>query len=118
MARMYPSQLPKHVIENPKLSSEIRVYEKLRDQLAGDYNVYYSRSWHEADTGGGEFDGEADFIIAHRENGLLFLEVKGGRVSCRKEDGQWLSTDRDGFTFRIKNPISKPGAVSITFLSE
>jgi hypothetical protein len=107
MARMYPSQLPKHVIENPKLSSEIRVYEKLRDQLTGDYNVYYSRSWHEADAGGGEFDGEADFIVAHRENGLFFLEVKGGRVSCRKEDGQWLSTDRDGFTFKIKNPISQ-----------
>lgn len=44
MARMYPSQLPKHVRENPKLSSEIRVYEKLRDQLADDYHVYYSRS--------------------------------------------------------------------------
>ncbi len=116
MARMYPSQLPKHVIENPKLSSEIRVYEKLRDQLAGDYNVYYSRSWHEADAGGGEFDGEADFIIAHRENGLLFLEVKGGRVSCRKEDGQWLSTDRDGFTFRIKNPISQARSSKHHFL--
>lgn len=78
MARMYPRKLPRHVLENPKLSSEVRVYERMRDKLPGDFNCYYSRSWHEADIDGAEFDGEADFIVAHAEHGLLFLEVKGG----------------------------------------
>lgn len=107
MARMYPSKLPKHITENAKLSSEIRVYDHVRDKLPGDYICYYSRSWHEADDGGAEFDGEADFIVAHADHGLLFVEVKGGRVSCRESDGQWLSQDRDGFTFKIKSPLEQ-----------
>ncbi|WP_018699915.1 NERD domain-containing protein [Amorphus coralli] len=116
MARMYPRELPRHVLENPKLSSEVRVYERMRDKLPGDYNCYYSRSWHEADRDGAEFDGEADFIVAHAERGLLFLEVKGGRVSCREADGQWLSEDRDGFKFRIKNPLSQARSSKHHFL--
>ena len=107
MARMYPKTLPEHVVKNPKLSSEVRVYNTIRDSLPAEYRCYYSRSWHEADADGGEFDGEADFIISHRENGLLFLEVKGGRVSCRESDTQWLTTDRDGFTFKITSPVSQ-----------
>lgn len=116
MARMYPRELPRHVLENPKLSSEVRVYERMRNKLPGDYNCYYSRSWHEADRDGAEFDGEADFIVAHAEHGLLFLEVKGGRVSCREADGQWLSEDRDGFKFRIKNPLSQARSSKHHFL--
>jgi hypothetical protein len=116
MARMYPRELPRHVLENPKLSSEVRVYERMRDKLPGDYNCYYSRSWHEADRDGAEFDGEADFIVAHAEHGLLFLEVKGGRVSCREADGQWISEDRDGFKFRIKNPLSQARSSKHHFL--
>lgn len=116
MARMYPRELPRHVIENPKLSSEVRVYERIRDRLPGDYNCYYSRSWHEADSDGTEFDGEADFIVANAQHGLLFLEVKGGRVSCRESDGQWLSEDRDGFKFRIKNPLSQARSSKHHFL--
>lgn len=116
MARMYPRELPRHVLDNPKLSSEVRVYERMRDKLPGDFNCYYSRSWHEADTDGAEFDGEADFIVAHAEHGLLFLEVKGGRVSCRENDGQWLSEDRDGFRFRIKNPLSQARSSKHHFL--
>lgn len=116
MARMYPRELPRHVLNNPKLSSEIRVYNRIRDKLPGDYNCYYSRSWHEADCDGAEFDGEADFIVAHPKHGLLFLEVKGGRVSCREKDGQWLSEDRDGFKFRIKNPLSQARSSKHHFL--
>ena len=116
MARMYPAQLSKHILDNPKLSSEIRVYEKIRDTVPGDYACYYSRSWHEADGDGAEFDGEADFILAHSDHGLLFLEVKGGRVSCRETDGQWLSTDRDGFTFKIKNPLAQARSSKHHFL--
>jgi hypothetical protein len=116
MARMYPNTLPKEVLENKKLSSEIRVYESIREQVPGDYTCYYSRSWHEADQNGAEFDGEADFIVAHRDHGLLFLEVKGGRVSCRESDGQWLTKDRDGFSFQIKNPLDQARSSKHHFL--
>ena len=107
MARMHPRTLAPHILNDPKRSSEVRVYDRIRDQVPDDYVCYYSRSWHQADTDGAEYDGEADFILAHAQYGLLFIEVKGGRVSCREEDEQWLSTDRDGFRFKIKNPIAQ-----------
>jgi len=116
MARMYPAHLPENVLRDPKRSSEVHVYERIRDNVPGDYTCYYSRSWHEADSEGAEFDGEADFIVAHPEHGLLFLEVKGGRVSCRESDGQWLTMDRDGFTFKIKSPIAQARSSKHHFL--
>ncbi|MGO7207649.1 nuclease-related domain-containing protein, partial [Rhizobium ruizarguesonis] len=116
MARMHPKTLPPHVLNDPKRSSEVRVYDRIRDKVPDDYVCYYSRSWHQADNDGAEYDGEADFILAHAKHGLLFIEVKGGRVSCREEDEQWLSTDRDGFRFKIKNPISQARSSKHHFL--
>ncbi|WP_435655779.1 NERD domain-containing protein [Brucella pituitosa] len=116
MARMHPRTLAPHILNDPKRSSEVRVYDRIRDQVPDDYVCYYSRSWHQADTDGAEHDGEADFILAHAQYGLLFIEVKGGRVSCREEDEQWLSTDRDGFRFKIKNPIAQARSSKHHFL--
>lgn len=116
MARMHPRTLAPHILSDSKRSSEVRVYDRIRDQVPDDYVCYYSRSWHQADTDGAEYDGEADFILAHAQYGLLFIEVKGGRVSCREEDEQWLSTDRDGFRFKIKNPIAQARSSKHHFL--
>ncbi|MGF6157416.1 hypothetical protein M2267_002675 [Ensifer sp. KUDG1] len=116
MARMHPRSLAPHILKDPKRSSEVRVYDRIRDQVPDDYVCYYSRSWHQADDDGAEYDGEADFILAHAQHGLLFIEVKGGRVSCREEDEQWLSTDRDGFRFKIKNPIAQAKSSKHHFL--
>jgi len=83
---MYPGTLPVQILEDPKRSSEVQVYERIREQVPDDFVCYYSRSWHHADSDGAEFDGEADFILAHPQHGLLFIEVKGGRDSGREED--------------------------------
>lgn len=107
MARMYPAEIPPAVQRDPQRSSEIAVYERLRDQLTDDFVCYYSAPWHHIDENGFERDGEADFVIAHRELGLLFLEVKGGRVSRRDSDGQWISVDRHRISYRIKDPIAQ-----------
>lgn len=116
MARMHPRQLPPSLRADRKRSSEIRVYQKLDAGLSGDFEVFYSRSWHAADADGYERDGEADFIVAHALYGLLFLEVKGGRITRRADDDQWLSTDRDGFTFRIKDPVAQARSSKHHFL--
>lgn len=116
MARMHPRTLAPHILKDPRRSSEVRVYDRIRDQVSDDYVCYYSRSWHRADDDGAEYDGEADFILAHAQHGLLFIEVKGGRVSCREVDEQWLSTDRDGFRFKIKNPIAQARSSKHHFL--
>ena len=107
MARMHPAEIPLAVERDPQRSSEIAIYERLRDQLPDDFVCYYSAPWHHIDEDGFERDGEADFVIAHRELGLLFLEVKGGRVSRRESDGQWISVDRHGISYRIKDPIAQ-----------
>lgn len=114
---MYPREIPASIRAEPTRSSEVAVYERIRDQLSADYRCYYSRSWHEVDRDGTqEFDGEADFIIAHSDLGLLFLEVKGGRVSCRASDGQWISRDRHDIPYEIKNPIGQARSSKHHFL--
>lgn len=116
MARMHPKILPAVIYDDRKRSSEVQVYEKLQSGLSDDFEVFYSRSWHAADNDGHERDGEADFIVAHPEHGLLFLEVKGGRIRRRDNDGQWLTTDRDGFDFRIKDPVAQARSSKHHFL--
>jgi hypothetical protein len=48
--------------------------------------------------------GEIDFVIIIPEEGLLCIEVKGGRVAC--EGGVWKTTNRHGTTaFLKKSPM-------------
>lgn len=104
---MYPRSIPDHILRDKNRSAEIRVYELLREQLPDRFACYYSRPWHRFTPDGAEQDGEADFVIAHADLGLLIIEVKGGRVSCRAGDGQWISVDRHGIAYEIKNPIEQ-----------
>ncbi len=53
-------------------------------------------------SGGRARDGEADFLVAHPDLGLLVLEVKGGRIA-RGPEG-WTSTDRTGNVHGIRDP--------------
>src|SRR5581483_5433473 len=43
--------------------------------------------------------GEIDFVILIPGEGVLCLEVKGGRIACR--DGEWETTDRFGAPSRL-----------------
>ena len=48
-----------------------------------------------------------DFVIAHRDRGLLVVEVKGGRVARKPKTEQWVSTNRLDITNNIKNPVEQ-----------
>jgi hypothetical protein len=76
-------------------SAERRLYEGFLEQLADDFVVYHSVDWALA---GGERpeQGEADFVIAHPELGVLALEVKGGVIGYDRAAGRWTQTGRDG----------------------
>ena len=80
MAKMFPQQLPKDVLDDKRRSSEVQVYNALSEQLDDNYHVFYSSPWLGTNTDGSEIDGEADFLIAHAEKGILSVEVKGGVV--------------------------------------
>lgn len=110
MARMWPVRLPRWVREDSRRSAEVRVYEKLSSALSDDWHVYYSRPWMGIGPRGGEIEGEADFILAHPDGGLLFLEVKGGRISHDPEEAQWISVDRLSVPHRIKDPVQQASA--------
>jgi hypothetical protein len=82
------------------------VYDSLSEQLGDSFYVFYSSPWLGTKPDGEEVDGEADFVIAHPLHGMLTVEVKGGRITIGS-DQQWRSTDRDGITHKIKNPVKQ-----------
>jgi hypothetical protein len=107
MAVMWPRVLPSWVLQDPRRSAECRVYERLAEELDDSWSVYYSRPWWGISPTGGEIDGEADFVVAHSEQGVLFLEVKGGLVRFEPKTSIWTSTDRLKVTHKIKDPIQQ-----------
>ncbi len=106
MAKIYPQRFPQWAIEQANRSAEKKVFEKLA-QLPEPYVVFYSAAWQVRTPRTGAQDGEADFIVAHPEKGVLILEVKGGRIRYDAEESQWYSLDRNGVEHVIKDPIQQ-----------
>ena len=118
MAIMWPREIPSWVAEDNRRSAEVRVFNKLEELLDDSWSIYYSRPWWGINLTGGEIDGEADFIVAHPENGILFLEVKGGRISYEPESSNWYSTDRLNIRHRIKNPVEQAKTCKYRFFEK
>jgi hypothetical protein len=107
MAVMWPRMLPPWVRQDPRRKAECEVYDKLELVLADGWSVYYSRPWWGINARGGEIDGEADFVVAHADAGVLFIEVKGGLVRHDPTTSRWTSRDRLGITHNIKDPVQQ-----------
>lgn len=107
MAKMFPNALPPWVLNDPFRSAEIEVYNRLRDEVSDDFVCYYSRPWLGLDAKGFEREGEADFVVAHPQLGLLVIEVKGGVVTREEGSEIWHSRNRLGFTNQIKDPVQQ-----------
>jgi hypothetical protein len=107
MAKMFPSELPAYVMDDPYRDAEIEVYNRLRDETPDEFVCYYSRPWLGLDKYGNERDGEADFVVAHPDKGLLVIEVKGGTIVREEGSEQWKSTNRHGITNKIKDPVKQ-----------
>ncbi len=90
MARMVPFPML-----HTESSAERRLYEGFLDQLDDAYVVYHSVDWLLAGRDGPE-EGEADFVIAHPELGLLVLEAKGGGLSYDAATRRWRQTGHGG----------------------
>jgi hypothetical protein len=107
MAIVFPSVLPDYIRRDPFREAEVYVYDQLRAQLPDSYRCYYSRPWLGVTAQGEEKEGEADFVIAHPELGLLVVEVKGGGVRRLEGSEQWVSRNRHGITNNIKDPVKQ-----------
>lgn len=107
MATMFPQEIPSFVRRDPRRSAEIKVFESLKSGLSDDWLVLYSKPWWGLDSKGAEIDGECDFIVAHADFGLLFIEVKGGRISYDPKSEKWSTLDRNNVGKRIKDPFQQ-----------
>lgn len=76
-------------------SAERRLYEGFLEQLDEAFVVYHSVDWVLAGRDG-PIQGEADFVIAHPEHGLLVLEAKGGSLSYDPATRTWTQVGHSG----------------------
>ena len=102
MARMFPDHIPAVYLGDPGRQAECVMYEALLETLPDEYSVFGWVSWVSRKPSSGARDGEADFVIAHPEHGLLVLEVKGGVLECDGQRGTWSSTDMNGVKHELK----------------
>jgi hypothetical protein len=104
MAKIYPEHVPESVLTDPKRQAERRVYDCL-SSLGAPFVVFYSVAWQSRRDGRAR-DGEADFVIAHPEVGILVIEVKGGGIAYNAQAGEWTTTDRYGDSYAI-DPVEQ-----------
>ena len=107
MARMYPDHIPQAVRDNPALDAEATVYESLRDGLSDEWMVCAWASWVHKKRDAGAAQGEADFILAHPEHGIVVLEVKGGIIAYDASSFAWTSTSMGETSHPIQDPIQQ-----------
>lgn len=90
MARMVPFPM----VETES-AAERRLYEGFLEQLDEAFVVYHSVDWV-LQGGDGPVQGEADFVVAHPEHGVLVLEAKGGSLSYDPATRRWTQTGHSG----------------------
>ena len=99
MARMVPFPM----LETES-AAERRLYEAFLEQLDESYVVYHSVDWL-LDGREGPAQGEADFVIAHPEGGLLALEAKGGAIAYEPATRRWTQTGHGGSHVLDEDPF-------------
>ncbi|HAW58971.1 MAG TPA: hypothetical protein DCX03_08190, partial [Bacteroidales bacterium] len=106
MAKIFPERPPAIIRDDLLRSSELKVFTALKS-LPKSYLVFYNTHWQKYDQNYGVYEGEADFIIAHPDKGIIVLEVKGGGIQYNSELDQWHSQDRHGNKHQIKDPVAQ-----------
>jgi len=109
MARMYPQPIR----PDTRSYAERKLYAKFQRQLPDDFVVFHSVSWQVRDTAAGVRDGEADFVLAHPDFGILLVEVKGGAIRYDGRTAQWFSYDHP-----IKDPFKQGREAKYSLLAK
>lgn len=94
MARMFPPDFD----DSSPSAAERHIFNLLKNDIhTGTWLVLHSLGLSRRPSGP---YGEIDFVVIIPCEGLICLEVKGGRVSC--ESGVWKTTNRFGSTSALK----------------
>lgn len=103
MPRLIPTPLPESVRNDPMRDSERAVYEAFESHAPEGTIIFYSVSWlGRPRPGDAPIDGETDFVVAHPDNGILVIEVKGGKISYEAATDRWYSNEH-----RIDDPFNQ-----------
>ena len=89
-------------------AAERRLYEGFLEQLDDAFVVYHSVDWLLAGPQG-PIEGEADFVIAHPEYGVLVIEAKGGRLAYDPKTRRWSQSGRSGTHVLDEDPFHQAG---------
>ena len=95
--------IPAEPADSTESHAERRLFERLRDDTADDLVAFHSVAWLTPGNRGPR-QGEADFVLAHPDHGILALEVKGGSIRFDAAAGKWYSGGKAGET-QIKDPV-------------
>lgn len=101
MAQFIPSIDP----ETMEFGSEADFARAMQKQLGGGFLVMHSLPWvfpARDDIDAPSREGEADFLILHRQFGLLIIEVKGGEITLKGRT--WYRHVKAGLK-EIKDPV-------------
>ena len=102
MAKIFPSIFP-YSLDDPEMlklgiQTEYEVYNKLK-KFSDDFEILCGPKFLKKNIHGDMRDGEyADFIIIHKNKGILFLECKGGNISYNPNEAKW---------YQNKKPLKK-----------
>lgn len=103
MAHLFPPFFD----SSTKSDAERRFYEAIQRELNDDWYAFHQVRWIDQDELGRPRDGEADFLIAHAQLGVLVVEVKGGKISFDPMTGHYQSKDRNGLVHDIDDPFQQ-----------
>lgn len=98
MAKMFPE----HLRSTVRSQAEKLLYKAFQEQLSDSFVVFHSCRWQVCNLRNGAKDGEADFIIACANLGILVIEVKGGQIRYNGREDQYYSNDN-----HISNPFEQ-----------
>ncbi len=105
--KIFPEFIPNDWRRDAKRRAELVLYDRLRDGLPAGWTVFYDVAWLARVRDQRPEDGQTDFIIIHPTFGVLLVELKGGQISYNSGTGQWTSTDLNGQTHEIKDPLAQ-----------
>ena len=92
MARLFP-KIDSSEIENP---GERKVAQALVSQLPSRVEVFHSFNFLRTTWTGKLVEGECDFVVVDPENGVIFVEVKGGSLEFDAEHMEWVRVSPTG----------------------
>jgi hypothetical protein len=98
MAKIFPSIFP-YDLDSPEMlklgiQTEYEIYKKLK-KLSDDFEIFCGPKFIKKNLYGDMRDGEySDFIIIHKNKGILFLECKGGSITYKPDEVRWYQNKK------------------------